>query len=597
MKLTLILILMLIFAAPTFADSIQVVDGFLWGSQVNGFDSSALLKLANGSQYRMDTPFPWVNPYDLRTPTTTMVFNYTGTGEHWVGQFNVQHQTFDYDQALGGPTHIAIPFTMVGVITNPDKSALDVWGQGAIEITFSPDESNTNPYRYALVKYAFSAAEEVVDVPEPSSWLQLLCGLLMLMVLRKRIGLAQSYPNGYRIRYSVNSDALGPVNEQLHSTSDPWLLWVKEQADKMKRSTVRWSAIFLLGLCVNVSAEAAQQAKDCGDAMRQTTRPAGFAGTALAVDPSGNIFLAEIGQTTVRRISTDGQRTTAAETTAPITSIAVDGTGNLFIAETRSPRIRKITPAGVRSIVAGSGEMKNDGDGGPAVSASICAPINLATDRLGDLFIASGPGPQTDSFARGDYRIRKVAADGVITSVAGNGIPPKGMGSGGPAPESGKAATSGAIWPSQMAAGNAGELYFGSGSQVWQVAPSGIITLIAGVGGGRFSGDGGPATAAQVSPASGLVVDRAGNIFIGESVRIRKIDPAGIITTFAGTGTRGSTGDGGPAAAAQIDMMGDRGGGGPAMAVDGSGNLFFVERDNRIRKITPEGVISTVVTP
>jgi hypothetical protein len=360
----------------------------------------------------------------------------------------------------------------------------------------------------------------------------------------------------------------------------------------MKRSGLRWAAILLVGL-ESIGIGFAQQARDCGDAMRQTTRPAGLSGTALAVDSSGTLFVADIGGVAVRKISGDGKRTTVAETASPITAIAVDGAGNLFIAETQSHRIRKVTPAGVSSIVAGTSEMK-DGDGGPAISSPICAPINLASDPGGVLFVASGPGVQTDSFAAGDYRIRKVAADGVITTVAGNGIPPQGMGSGGPGPQDGKAATSGSIFPAHIAAGYAGEVFFGSGARVWKVAPSGTITLVAGVGGGRYSGDGGPATAAQVDANSGLGVDRRGNIFIGELTRIRKIDPAGIITTFAGTGTRGSTGDGGPANAAQIDMLIDRGGG-PSMVVDENGSVYFLERDKRIRKITPEGVISTVV--
>ena len=123
-----------------------------------------------------------------------------------------------------------------------------------------------------------------------------------------------------------------------------------------------------------------------------------------------------------------------------------------------------------------------------------------------------------------------------------------------------------------------------------KVTPGGIISTVAGNGTQGFSGDGGPAISAQLFSPYGVAVDTAGNLFIADTVnnRIRKVTPGGIISTVAGNGTQGSGGDGGPATSAQLFNP-------TGVAVDTAGNLFIADMaNNRIRKVTPAGVISTV---
>ena len=124
--------------------------------------------------------------------------------------------------------------------------------------------------------------------------------------------------------------------------------------------------------------------------------------------------------------------------------------------------------------------------------------------------------------------------------------------------------------------------------RIRMVSPSGIITTVAGNGAYGFSGDGGPATSAQLSDADGVAVDWAGNLFIADSTRIRKVTPDGIITTVAGNGNFVFAGDGGPAANAQLSYV-------EGLAVDGAGNLYLADSANfRIRKVSPDGIITTV---
>ena len=228
----------------------------------------------------------------------------------------------------------------------------------------------------------------------------------------------------------------------------------------------------------------------------------------------------------------------------------------------------------VITTVAGNGIGGYSGDGGPATSAQLNWPYGLAVDGQGSLFIA-------DTF---NYRIRKVSSDGVITTVAGNGV--RGYsGDGGPA-------TSTSLhYPHGVAVDGQGNLFIADHGnyRIRKVSPDGIITTVAGNGVYGYSGDGGPATSAQLSNTYGLAVDGQGNLFIAEYCRIRKVGPDGIITTVAGNGTPGYSGDGGPATSAQLNrsIIG--------VAVDGAGNLFIADHGNyRIRKVSPDGIITTV---
>jgi uncharacterized protein (TIGR03437 family) len=254
--------------------------------------------------------------------------------------------------------------------------------------------------------------------------------------------------------------------------------------------------------------------------------------------------------------------------------VAVDAAGNLYIAG--ASRIRKVSPSGIISTAAGNGTRGFSGDDGPATSASLNQPSGVAVDAAGNLYIA-------DYY---NYRIRKVSPSGIISTAAGNGT--QGFsGDGGPA-------TSAALdVPEAVAVDAAGNLYIADSTnygRIRKVSPSGVISTVAGNGRYAFSGDGGPATSASLGFPEGVAVDAAGNLYIADSdnSRIRKVSPAGIITTVAGNGQRGYSGDGGPATSASLNVPW-------AVAADAAGNLYIADtRNGRIRKVSPSGTISTV---
>jgi sugar lactone lactonase YvrE len=307
-------------------------------------------------------------------------------------------------------------------------------------------------------------------------------------------------------------------------------------------------------------------------------------------DGAGGFYVSSISQNRVYRVSANGVLTlwagvgtagysgdggpaTAAQLYAP-SRVAVDAGGNLFIADSGNSSIRKVTPAGIITTVAGTSSVGFSGDGGPATSAKLGYPSGVAVDTVGNLFIA-------DNYSR----IRKVTPAGIISTVAGIGGYGWFSGDGGPA-------TAAQLHdPTGVAVDAADDLFFADGQnqRIRKVTPAGIISTVAGNGSAGFSGDGGPATAAQLGYPSGVAVDTAGDLFIADNgnQRIRKVTPAGIISTVAGNGIYGFSGDGGPATAAQLNLP-------SGVAVDTAGNIFIADGNNRIRKVTPAGIISTV---
>jgi hypothetical protein len=253
--------------------------------------------------------------------------------------------------------------------------------------------------------------------------------------------------------------------------------------------------------------------------------------------------------------------------------VTVDGKGNLYITETEKFRVRKISPNGTIETVAGTGEQGFSGDGGPATSAKLFAPRGLAVDTRKNLYIA-------------EYgSVRKVSPDGTITTFAGGGN--HGYGDGGPA-------TSAALnWnPAGVALDRGGSVYFSvpGNSNVRKVSRDGIITTVAGIPGYRpfpgYSGDGGPAISAKLSFPWGVAVDPQGNLYIADrgNHAVRKVSSTGTITTYAGNGKEGYSGDGGPASSAKLDTPHD-------VAVDTRGNVLIADTiSNRVRRVEKTSV-------
>lgn len=225
------------------------------------------------------------------------------------------------------------------------------------------------------------------------------------------------------------------------------------------------------------------------------------------------------------------------------------------------------------ATVAGSASL---GDGGPAIDAQIGLIQGVAADHLGNLYLSD----------TNHNCVRKIDTSGAITTVAGTGIAGFG-GDGGPA-------TGAQLnFPYGVAVDLNGNLYIAdlNNNRVRRVTPDGSIATYAGSGGNGSSGDGGPATAAQMLSPRNVAVDSAGNLYISEFAahRVRKVTPNGIIATAAGTGIAGFRGDGGPATAAQLAF--------PAgLALDRLGNLYIADSQNqRIREVLPGGQMATLL--
>jgi sugar lactone lactonase YvrE len=375
-----------------------------------------------------------------------------------------------------------------------------------------------------------------------------------------------------------------------------------------------------------------------------------FSPFGVALDSNGNLYIADFGNHRIRKVSPSGTISTVAGTTTygfsgdggPATSarlsapmdVAVDGSGNLYIADRDNHRIRKVNTSGIMSTVAGTGTYGYNGDGGPANAAQLNNPHNVAVDGSGNLYIGdsynhrirkvdadgvistvagigtqgyNGDGIQATSAQLGfpysivldgsnnlyiadsyNHRIRQVSPSGVITTVAGTGDPGY-SGDGGPA-------TSAQLYfPFGLAIDGSGNLYLGAdaNNRIRKVSPSGVITPVAGNGGkgsGGYSGDGEQAIAAQFNNPTGVTMDSNGSFYIADMANhcIRKVSSSGLITTIAGTGSSGYSGDGGPASAAQLSEP-------FGVTLDANGNLYIADRANhRIRKVNPSGIITTV---
>ncbi len=335
----------------------------------------------------------------------------------------------------------------------------------------------------------------------------------------------------------------------------------------------------------------------------------------VAVDANGEVYIADTGNNSVRRVDTSGVITTFAPTSGldqpfgvttygadvyiadsgngrildldmagnvePFTpsatlssphGVAVNALGT-YIADTDHDVILYVDSAGDVTTIAGGGS--TIGDGGAATDAQLGDPNDVAIDALGEVYIAD----------TNNSRIRHIDSSGVITTVAGTGT----FGYSG---DGGAATAAELSAPESVAIDGLGNIYIAdeSKNRIRRVDPDGTITTVAGTGTLGYSGDGGAATAANLSLPYGVAVDAAGNLYIADTFnnRVRRVDTTGVITTVAGVGTLGYSGDGGAATAAQLHYP--RG-----VAVDGLGNVYIADTYNYcVRRVDTMGIITTI---
>lgn len=224
--------------------------------------------------------------------------------------------------------------------------------------------------------------------------------------------------------------------------------------------------------------------------------------------------------------------------------------------------------------IAGTGVSGFSGDGGSALSAQIGQALGISADNVGNVYFAD----------LDNHRVRKINLSGIITTIAGGGaLTTDGI----PATSASLNLTAGG----DLTLNAQGDLYLMDGNRIRKVDhATGIITTVAGTTTGGFSGDGGPATSAQLNAPAGIYIDATGNLFIGDEQnrRVRKVNTSGIISTYAGNGNNGYSGDGGPATAASLASP-------DGLCMDAAGNLYFADRYNyRIRKVDhATGIITT----
>ena len=300
---------------------------------------------------------------------------------------------------------------------------------------------------------------------------------------------------------------------------------------------------------------------------------------SVAVDASGNVYVADATGRKVRKVTAGGAVTTlagsgsqgsadglgtAASFVFPV-GVAVDGAGNVLVADAGGYKIRKVTPAGLVTTLAGSGTAGSvDGTGS---AASFLEPYAVAVDAAGNAYVA-------DSF---NNKVRKVTPAGVVTTVAGSGASGSVDG----------AATAATFNIPRGVAVDGATLYVADwGGQKIRKVAAGIVTTLAGSGRSGFAD--GPGTAAAFYFPSGVAVDAGGNVYVADSWNhdVRKVSAGGAVTTLAGSGSNGSA-DGTGSVASFFEPAG--------VAADGFGNVYVADTLNqRIRKVAPGGVVTTL---
>jgi sugar lactone lactonase YvrE len=305
----------------------------------------------------------------------------------------------------------------------------------------------------------------------------------------------------------------------------------------------------------------------------------------IAVDSAGNVYVADQGNTDIRKISSGGTSTTlaglpgggnsdgsgaAAGFNLP-TGAAADASGNIYIADEANDEIRRMTPSGSVSTVAGAGGSGGAADG-TGTSAQFYYPFGVAVDGSGNTYVADG---ENDT-------IRKITSAGVVTTMAGQ------AGVAGSADGTGSAARFND--PLGVAVDGNGNVYVSEqkNATIRKVTPAGVVTTVAGLAGSTGATDGTGAAARFYLPA-GLAIDSSGNIFVADATadEIRKVTPAGVVSTIAGSPQSAGHNDGTGSAAQFYFPVG--------LAIDSSGNLYVADaNNNEIRKVTQAGVVTTL---
>jgi uncharacterized protein (TIGR03437 family) len=297
----------------------------------------------------------------------------------------------------------------------------------------------------------------------------------------------------------------------------------------------------------------------------------------LAIDGSGDILVADTGNAEARQFKAGGNINSVGELEggAPY-GVAVDQAGNFYVTDeepsfpSEMPHILKLAPGGTTTVIAGNGPDGFSGDDGPATLAVLNTPQGLAVDAAGNIYVAD----------YGNHRVRKIDTSGNINTIAGNG---KTLFSGDNGP-----AMSAGIDPFDLALDSAGDILVVDqfNNRIRKIAPNNTITTVVGTGLTGYSGDGGPATEALLNLPTGIALDGSGNMYIADEGNrvVRRVTASGLITTIAGNGAlTPSSGDGGPATAAQLDPF--------SVAVDAVGNVYVTDSFNdHVRLLTPETV-------
>ncbi|MEO8132570.1 MAG: RHS repeat-associated core domain-containing protein [Betaproteobacteria bacterium] len=284
--------------------------------------------------------------------------------------------------------------------------------------------------------------------------------------------------------------------------------------------------------------------------------------------------IATVAGTGVSGFSGDGGTATQAQISYGTAGVATAADGSLYIADYGNGRIRRVAPDGTITTVAGSADVGFGGDGGPATSARLFSPVDVAVGPDGSFYIAD----------LANNRVRRVGPDGIITTVAGTGE----FGSSG---DGGPAVAAKLFGPWGIAVSAEGNLYISdsNNNRIRRVGPDGIITTVAGTGVPGFGGDEGPASVAKLSFPVGLALGPDGSVFVADygNNRVRRLTPDGRIKTVTGTGTAGSSGDGGSATDATLNGPYD-------VAIGTDGSVYVSDSNNyRIRRVGPDGRITT----